>query len=373
MENKKVIRSSNFELLRIIAMIMITVYHIVIHCVHVQLINSELFSQPIFYKRLSLLAFTLPFGIVANAIFILIAGYFLINKEHIELEKTAKKLLKQVLFATILLVISSFLIYRYNPNILVNMVDIRFVNNMSWFVGYYFSVVVIAELFLNKYLNKLSKKNYCSFLIVVFAITQLQWSRGLLNGIGDSLNLLLTGIFLYSLGGFIKKFDPLKNIRSYAFIITIIVTYMLIMLSYYNTTLTEIQIYFENKTQTPFIQNVTSTRFDNTSIITIIIAVCMFELCRRIHMPNSKIINYIASSTFMIYLLQDNSFFYSLWLRSEWIETLYYNPVNFLIRLFKWTIFTLAIGFWAYIIYRLLCKICTRLKWLVIKSSEDKK
>lgn len=87
MENGKM-RSSNIELLRNVAMLMIVSYHIVCHCVNVQLtdkgsmerLENGLFNQPVFYKKLMLLDTFNTFGIIGNVIFILISGYFMIEK-----------------------------------------------------------------------------------------------------------------------------------------------------------------------------------------------------------------------------------------------------------------------------------------------------
>ena len=57
-------RSSNIELLRILAMFMIIIFHISDHCVKVQLtdtasmlrMNNGLFCEPVFYKKLLLLS-----------------------------------------------------------------------------------------------------------------------------------------------------------------------------------------------------------------------------------------------------------------------------------------------------------------------------
>ena len=83
-------RSSNMELLRICAMLMIILFHIVRHCVSIQLTDggsiarwgNGLFNYPAFYRKLLILVSIMPLGIIANAIFILISGYFMINKKH---------------------------------------------------------------------------------------------------------------------------------------------------------------------------------------------------------------------------------------------------------------------------------------------------
>lgn len=81
-------RSSNFELLRNVAMLMIVLYHIVCHCVEVQLtdrgsmerLGNGLFNQPTFYKKLMILDTFDTFGHIGNVIFILISGYFMCQK-----------------------------------------------------------------------------------------------------------------------------------------------------------------------------------------------------------------------------------------------------------------------------------------------------
>lgn len=87
MEEKKV-RSSNIELLRIVAMLMIVIYHIVCHCVIPQLTDSAsiermgngYFNVPAFYKKLLIVDLIDPWGQISNAIFILISGYFMVSK-----------------------------------------------------------------------------------------------------------------------------------------------------------------------------------------------------------------------------------------------------------------------------------------------------
>ena len=65
-------RSSNIELLRIAAMMMIILHHMVVHCIYVQLtdassiarMNNGLFNHPFFYKKLLILASIVPSGVL---------------------------------------------------------------------------------------------------------------------------------------------------------------------------------------------------------------------------------------------------------------------------------------------------------------------
>ena len=109
------------ELLRICAMLMIILFHIVRHCVSIQLTDggsiarwgNGLFNYPAFYRKLLILVSIMPLGIIANAIFILISGYFMINKKQVDIIGIARKLLPQLVSTTVLLVVVTMLIRGY--------------------------------------------------------------------------------------------------------------------------------------------------------------------------------------------------------------------------------------------------------------------
>lgn len=207
---QKTERNSNIELLRCVAMFMIILYHIVCHCVNVQLtdmnsihrMNNGLFNHPLFYKKLLILDVMNTFGIIGNVIFILISGYFMVPKgKHINLVKISKKLLGQLGFAAAVLTIASTACFWIKRGTFLSLANIQAFNSMSWFAGYYFAVILTAALFLNDFLAKLDDRHYTAFLTVLFAFIQLGWTGSLADGLIPSLRTLLNGIFLYALGG----------------------------------------------------------------------------------------------------------------------------------------------------------------------------
>ncbi|SDI50119.1 Acyltransferase family protein [Pseudobutyrivibrio sp. 49] len=381
--NNKSSRASNIELLRIVAMFMIISYHIILHCVNVQLVNvtsieklqNGWFNNPLFYKQLLALALMMPFGLVGNALFIMISGYFLTDRE-IDMLKISKKLLSQLLFAAVTLVLaSSLFIWKYtqidvNEN-LFSYIRIQYFNKMSWFVGYYFIIMLLAFCFLNKFLASLDRKKYLGFLFTILAISQLSWSGSLLDDLAKGLRTVVIGIFLYALGGYIKKYNPFDKVRGYIFFLVVILTNVLIGISYHNTVIGKIQSYYYNQTTTTvqvtdFTQSI--PKFDNYSIVVVIIGVCIFELFRRINLPELRIINTLAKATFMIYLLHDNGFAYSIWQTQDWITLLYNDFWGFALKLFIWTASVFGIGLVAYWIFVLLSYVIKKSKWLYIKE-----
>ncbi|MBQ7148106.1 MAG: acyltransferase family protein [Pseudobutyrivibrio sp.] len=381
--HNKATRASNIELLRIVAMFMIISYHIILHCVNVQLVNlasieklqNGWFNNPLFYKQLLALALMMPFGLVGNAIFIMISGYFLADKE-IDMLKISKKLLSQLLFAAVTLVVASAIFIRQVstgdvPETLYSYIRIQYFNKMSWFVGYYFIIMLLAFCFLNRFLASLDRKKHLGFLFTILAISQLGWSGSLLDDLANGLRTVVIGIFLYALGGYIKKYNPFEKIRGYVLVLIIVLTNCLIGISYHNTVMGKIQTYYYNQattgmTATDFTQSI--PKFDNYSIVVVIIGVCIFELFRRLRLPELKVLNAIAQGTFMIYLLHDNGFAYSIWQTQDWITLLYNDFWGFVIKLGIWTGAVFVIGLAAYGLFLLIARVLKKSRWLFIKE-----
>lgn len=371
-------RRSNLELLRIVAMLMIIAFHIYWHCVSGQLTDPDsmermgngLFSVPLFYKKLLLLTVFSSFGRAANVIFMTLTGYFMVAKgREIRLIPIAKKLLLEQGYAAVLLLITSLLVFRRNPDSCTTLTEINLFNSMSWYVGYYFLVMLLARLFLNRYLEKLERKQYRLFLFALLCMTQFKWIIKLLNGVTGNLVILVTGVFLYSLGGYIRRYQPFARVRTWAIFGVIAGIYALLFLSTYAGVQDRIQDYYREASTDPFIQYIPNV--GDNSIVAILLGLSLFELFRRIKMPCCRVINYLGGATFMIYLFHDNSFFYSLWDKQDWITLLCMHPIGFLLRYGAWTVRTFVYGFIAYLGYRLLCRLCRKagVQKLFLKSN----
>lgn len=368
-------RNSNIELLRVIAMLMVVVYHIICHCVNVQLhggdetikIANNLFNQPVFYKELYLVSGIMKWGPIGNAVFILISGYFMVEKgKNVDIVSIAKKLLTQLGFAAITLVIVSNVVLNYWKDSFISASAFNF-NSMSWYVGYYFVVIACAMLFLNEYLLKLSQKNYMIFLVILFAAIEFSWTNSIFEGIGKGLGTALLGIFLYSFGGYIKAYDPFRNVRVFVFGIIIVCVNVIEYIASYNITQTAIENFDFNNPDAFFSQTILS--FGNRDFVIIAIAVCLFEIFKRIRIPYCKMINFLGKGTFMVYLIHDDAFFYSLWGRKDWVWELYNTPSRFLIDLVKYGGATFFAGIMVYIAYLLFSKLLEASRWVYIKNN----
>lgn len=372
MNNNAQKRDSNFELLRIVAILMIILYHIQYHGPQPQLVsNNSYFAVPEFYKRLLIFEIGSPLGMVSNHLFILISGYFLTQKINIDTYKVSKNLLLQIGYATILLVIvSSVYILTFNNNdINLKLMTISSFNSDWWFIGYYLLIVIIAKLFLNKFLQQINQKEYLSFLIVIFALTQLQWTGDMLDKLMWGLRSTLVGVFLYSLGGYIYKYNPLKKLKFSFIVFIIIATYAIRFISNYNLTQNNISTFISKNSTGNFIQQVQlSSRYEITAII---LAICIFEIFRRIKLPNSKIVNYLGKSTLIIYLIHENPLFISLYSYCDWMPVLEKGLFSYCIKWFSWAILAFAVGVVAYSLYILIIKIASKCKRFVLNEEAE--
>ncbi len=381
-ENKKSMkeykneRQSNFELLRIIAMIMIVAHHLTIHCFAVQLGDKSLyalgesFNKAIFFKKLLLPQLFMTGGKIANIIFVLITGYFLIDRK-INITKQIKKIFSQLAFVVPIIVFVSFLFYRYHSNTFIGIQNFNILNSDYWFIGYYIGIISIAYIFLNKFLNKLKKKEYDILLAIMFSILSIAFLRNSISDISPNILTLFVGIFIYSLGGYIRLYSPFKNIRTIILFFIIIISIIALCINNYNNTLVNINIAQSNNMQGIYQSLIGYSEY---SIFCLLIGISTFEIFRRIKMKNIRIINYISSSTFMIYLLHDNDFFRNVWRETNWIEVYYNNSVKFIFLYLMWLAIIFGIGILIYTIYYLILKLINTkfvLKTIFYNTAED--
>ena len=152
--------------------------------------------------------------------------------------------------------------------------------------------------------------------------------------------------------------------------------YTLIYLSYYNVVENSIHSYLQNVTAQQakgqavdvFLQPFFI--FDNFAIIPVGISIVMFEMFRRLKIPNSRIINAVAGGTFMVYLIHDNDFWRCIWREEDWIRILSDNPLGCSYKLCMWTVFVFSVGLLMYFLYLGLGRVCVRFKGEIL-SSED--
>lgn len=278
-------RSSNFELLRIISMVLIVLSHYVTH--------GGLLMQSISFNQIIAQLFKLG-GKLGVTCFVLISGYFLVDSKF--KTKNIIKLNLQILFYSI---ISLIVIYLFNGSIgIVQFVKSLFapVYGIYWYptayIGLYLCVPILNMIIYN------SKDKLKHILICMFIVLSL------INFIMPKSNFLYSNIawfiFLYLGGAFLKKnkntYYEKKAI--WLFMVNILIMWstsigLLAVGSRYNIiSITDKAYYFSNL-NSPFMFSA---------------GLGMFLIFKKVKCRQSVTINYIAASTFAVYLCHDNDF-----------------------------------------------------------------
>ncbi len=370
MDNKSSVRQSNFELLRVLAIIMVIIHHITVHTIFDQLCNVDsintlgnaYFCNPVFYPQLWLVDIGSIFGSIADCTFILISGYFLVEKVNKSISNTTFKLITQSIFATVVICVSVCLyhvlgfsaydVFLPGRDDSVSSVRFEFFNESFWFIGFYYLIFIFGVVFLNGFLNKLSQKQYTEFLLAVFAIIEFSFTRQLIKSISGYLVTFLIGVFLYSLGGYIRKYDPFRRINTLLVFFLIVITLCCACFSSYYSRMLDIEKYFRTYNGGDYIQRTYIYNLHN--ILVIVNVILLFELFKRIKLKYNKVLNYLGTATFMTYLIHDNELFYTIWYKYDWVKALYINPFEFVCNLLTISLLTFVIGFIVYSVYRLI-------------------
>lgn len=263
-----------------------------------------------------------------------------------------------------------YVTFKLNADVSFSVLQITGFNDASWYIGYYFVIMLIGALFLNDFLTSLDEKQYLAFFLAGFAVISFYWSKTFVNSLASGAVTLITGLSLYSLGGFIRKFEPFKKVRSIIFIAVIALMYCLVALSHLAGVSMEIRDFYLNGGEGNIPHNIYI--YGINSFVTIIISFCMFELFRRVNIAYSRVINYLGASTLMVYLIHDNDFFRTIWKTKDWVTLLSESPARFVIHLCIWTFGAFACGVGVYALYLLIGKGLKKLKPLLLDRETEK-
>ena len=177
----------------------------------------------------------------------------------------------------------------------------------------------------------------------------------LISGISGNLSVFVIGVFLFSLGGYIKKYNPFERIRTWLLPVLIILTFAGICYSTYYSRILDIERYIRSNSDISYIQS--TYVFGIYNILVIINVITVLELFGRIKIKTNRIINFLGSATFMCYLIHDNELFYSLWNKYDWIKALYFNAFEYVCNMLPLALVCFSIGALIYLFYIILCKL----------------
>ncbi len=268
-------RNSNIELLRILCIISIIIHHSFFHS-----------SIPFLEGNINCVIMYIiqVLGRISNNIFILITGYYMINKT-IKKENILKLFLETIFYSYIILLAFSLLSPKsINIDLVIKSI-FPIMSNSEGFITAYL-LLYLSIPFLNKLLNCLDKKQIYTldiFLILTFSLMPS------INFLLEYYSDYIWFACLYSIGGTIKKYPPKELIQDNKYILI------------FTTITTVICLLFNYK-----IKNNLFCLTNINNFISFILSVSIFVFFVKKKEWTNQVINYIVSSSLGIYLLHDN-------------------------------------------------------------------
>jgi len=297
-------RESNYELMKIMAMFAIVLWHTILHGKAFDVANEESFFilRSIFYLL-----------IVHVNLFIMVFGFYQVNKKF-NIKKIFAILLEVLFYNVVInctLKYTGLVTYASNTEFLRQLL---FFNLSScWFIAYYLLLYIISP-FLNKFLLSLDKRKFIQLLVCLIFIDSIipAFTNGLFYT-NDSYGLLHF-ITIYTIGAYIKLFNIngkiLPKFNTSQKRLTYIIIYLfcaLFTLSLFYLSRNMIQIKSNIIGDLGFMIDNHFTKYTYNQPIVVIQTVAVFLLFGTFNFKN-KLINYLSSCTMGIYLIHDAVF-----------------------------------------------------------------
>ncbi len=290
MNLKKEKINSSLNLLKIIAIFMIVIFH----CVYK---GIEFAKLPEYNKFLYYIFF--HFGEIGVNIFMIISGYFLINKNQIEKKKIFKLIFEIYLYSFLAIAIL-FLFNKYTFDI-KDIFPINF--SYYWYITDYL-IIYIFSTYINKLANNINQNEYKKLLIlfiVLFSLfpTFLGIFDGNIEGF-EYYNRILWLLFLYLLGGYFRLYSSKMSILNYSFkklflILILCIGFLVSFIwfsylsNFYTINLKILPVYF----------------WQPNSLVLLVLSTIIFIIFLKLNIKSNSFINIISKSVFDIYLLHE--------------------------------------------------------------------
>lgn len=293
-------RLSNFELMRIVSMFLIVIWHVIMH--------GKMFANTSSESIKNILKLIQYIIIIHVNSFVLLSGYFQ-SKSKFRIGKFLDLIMEVLFYLTLILIVGNFIglpIYCTNfvrlYNYYLSCID------GYWFINCYLIVYIFSD-YINKFISSLNYKEYKKFLIigfVIFSIVPFLCGGKILNNIGYNF---YSFIYLYILGAFLRIYPineckKLKNISNiWYFIILICIFFSCPLIRYF------ILFLVFNFKNINFVNDlyikISYSSLSYFSPLVIVQSLCYFEFFRNLKFK-SKFVNFISRYVFGVYLLHEN-------------------------------------------------------------------
>lgn len=296
-------RSSNFELMRLVSMLFIILWHILMHGNVINNANNQALAN--------LLSFIMCILIVHVNSYVLIFGYFQ-SKSKFKLSKALKLFLQVVFYSLGILFLAIKLKWITNYTIVTfieNILPSSFAN--YWFINAYIIVYIFSD-YLNMFINRLSRKEYKNLLILLFIMLSIMPYLSGLKFLNNNGYSYINFIFLYFIGGYLRRYSlkesyHFKNMSINGYRLFLIFTFFSMAIINYLINYYAFSINGLSNLSNFISDRITVSSVSYSSPFVIIQTVAFFELFKSINIK-SRIINLLSANVFGIYLFHDHEY-----------------------------------------------------------------
>jgi hypothetical protein len=248
--------------------------------------------------------------------FILISGYFMITAKNPCRFRKVILMWLQVLFYSILsaAVCAHYELIDFKEPGSTFPVFLPLTFKVWWYATAYILLYLFSP-YLNRLLHNLTQKEYVRFLALSFLLYSIiPTFAGLLNNNSEVYlyyNRFIWLIILYCFAGYIRLYGfSLPVIRNHWFMVHVMTWALLI---FYMLT-------FDQKSMPEYIKATDVYFYAPNTILLLFLSVSLFMVFQSIHIKGNKVITFIASCTFGIYLVHDGRS------RQFWWNNIFHNP-----------------------------------------------
>lgn len=331
-------RQPNFEVMRVIAMLSIVMFHALTHGSHD--FGTEEQYLHFSAEKWGVLNFAvsevlLAFVSMAVDLYVLTTGYFLCTSTRMQWQKILVVWLQVFVYS--LLIGLAFNGVSDLTALKQALLPVKY--NSYWFATQYLALLALAP-FLAIIVNRLERRAFVVLLVVMY-LMQLDLfglPYGFLWGDGHGGKLWLF-VTLFFTGGYIRKF-PLGRLSSVGFSAKVFLAAFIAVLLYY--TVRDIMPVLT--AGTTFYQRIGSSPNHSFSFI---LATLFFILIKNVELKDSRLVRSIvaiAPYTFGVYLLHDNPYVRRLLWFQDFDETLFCNEAYFLPVITAYSLVIFAVG-----------------------------
>ena len=304
-------RDSNFELMRIIAILMIIGCHFILKCNNFslnfgvpqdQLYDYELNLNYLFAQLVG------SGGEIGVNLFFLITGYFLINNPSFRISATIKLWIRTILYS----ILFSLIFFIFDHDLWTQISDLKkdffpVIFNRYWFISIYIGLMFISPV-LSLGLDKIKKKGIEFILVVGCLIYYLlpncyfYFTKEQLQPLG--YNELVRACYFFVIGGYLSKY--IKNIQIN---FNVALLQLVTILLFYCLFIVYVDLNYHNKI------NCSSWYFyiGGQGFASLLLSISLFLFISKIAI-SSKIINFLAKCSLGVYIIHENFYMnFLLW------------------------------------------------------------